>query len=188
MRRLALLLALAACARAAAPAPRLPAADPESVAVWGAALDAEYLDDQTYGRFEMIVDTLAQPIPAEDPISLDHLRRWRLPDELMAALATPEAGAVRIDVPAVDRATGLRLTAEPSDPRAAAEVRRRHDQQLGAVLVSLSRVVFTHDRRMAMVEVFVSCGNRCGRGALLVMRRGDDGRWVVAARPRGSFA
>ena len=182
MRRIALLLALAACAPAAGPAPRTPSADPEAAAVWGAALDREYLNDRTYGHFEMVVDTLARPL-RDDAMGLRSHRLFiearHYPPDLLDAFNPPDSAAVRVDVTAVDRAAALRLAPQPADPRAAAEVRRRFEQQKGVAWVSLSRVGFSRDRRMAIVSVFLTCGTLCGHGGVLVLRRGDDGRWVV---------
>lgn len=47
-------------------------------------------------------------------------------------------------------------------------------------LIHVSRVGFSDDGRQAMLTLGHGCGPLCGGGWLVVLERGDDGRWRVA--------
>jgi len=190
MRTLALLLVLAPLAAhglAAQPAPRRePAPDPDWYAVWGGALDALIADDTTYFGLEIRVDSLArrldEPEPERVPLT-QMLTHYHLSFEPLDALLAADSPAVRVDLNRLITRTRIRV----------AGLMYRQAQGLrelppGVGSLSLSRVSFFPGRRMALVAVFISHCNRCGRGGLLLMSRRDNGTWGIFRTIRSSQA
>ncbi len=184
---------LDACTSAASPAlrPQQAGAPTPEDTVYAVVLDSLYsranlpillLADSTMG---------AIPFGPRDSTGLATFARLvrDLPAEVVADFQARNSRPARLRVEAI-RGVRLPLAMLTGEQERAAEEDSLgvwvFQQYPGArVVLTLSRVGFSSDRRLALLHVVSTCGSRCGGTRLILVERRADGRWAVRDTERG---
>jgi len=139
----------------------------DEYAVWSAAVNTLFGPQQPW----VVVEGQTAGVFGRGPADVANLRTSpgvsrELLDEYVARNAQPvRVNASRISARGVKLVTPAWRVARAVDPTA-----------IDGTL-TLSRVGFDRGGGRALVAVGYTCGAKCGRGTMLVMERGADGRW-----------
>jgi hypothetical protein len=114
-----------------------------------------------------------------------------VPPELIANFQARNASRVPLRVESI-RAVGVRT---PVALITGAERHAATEDSIGVwafqqypgvdAVITLSRVGFSPDRRLALLHEIFSCGPRCGGTQLILAERRTDGRWTVRQTQEG---
>lgn len=135
----------------------------------------------------------ALPFGIGDTTDLRSFERMltEVPPELIADFQARNASRVPLRVEAI-RAVGVRT---PIALITGAERRAATEDSMGSwvfqqypgagAVITLSRVGFSPDRRLALLHEIFDCGPRCGGTQLILAERRADGRWTVSRTQEG---